>query len=104
LIKLDLEGAEYEALLGARELLAEVRPDMIVEVEPGHLARQGASAGSLFSLLKGHGYDFYRVASSSREGLSLARVGSPSSTRESPNVFATTNLERARQRGVWLAE
>ena len=45
LIKLDLEGAEHEALLGAAAILRERRPDLLLEVEPSHLTRMGSSRG-----------------------------------------------------------
>ena len=56
LVKLDLEGAELRALQGARRLLAERRPTLLIELEPDHLERQGGSADAVESLLREAGY------------------------------------------------
>jgi FkbM family methyltransferase len=61
LVKLDLEGAELRALQGARRLLSEHRPALIIELEPDHLERQGGSLGALESLLRGAGYDAFDI-------------------------------------------
>jgi FkbM family methyltransferase len=59
LVKLDVEGAELHALRGARKLLAARRTSFIVEVEPQHLERQGASVQELQELFVG--YDAYAI-------------------------------------------
>jgi FkbM family methyltransferase len=56
LVKLDTEGAELLALQGARRLLGEARPDFIVELEPEHLERQGASVEEVQTLFTEAGY------------------------------------------------
>ena len=61
LVKLDLEGAELRALQGARRLLAEQRPALIIELEPDHLQRQGGSIEALESLLGGAGYEAFEI-------------------------------------------
>jgi hypothetical protein len=61
LVKLDLEGAELRALRGARRLLAERRPALLIELEPGHLERQGGSVAELESLLEGAGYVAFEI-------------------------------------------
>jgi FkbM family methyltransferase len=59
LLKLDVEGAEVQALRGATRLLTGDRPDLILEVEPTHLARQGSTLGELEALLTDAGYAAY---------------------------------------------
>jgi FkbM family methyltransferase len=61
LVKLDLEGAELRALQGARRLLSEDRPALMIELEPEHLKRQGGSIGALESLLRAAGYEAFGI-------------------------------------------
>ncbi len=51
-LKLDLEGAEFRALIGARNTLTEFRPLLLVEVSDAALARQAGSCAALCDLLK----------------------------------------------------
>lgn len=62
LVKLDLEGAEVEALRGGASVLARQRPDLLLEVVPEQLERAGSSAGELFQLLRAAGYRISWVA------------------------------------------
>jgi FkbM family methyltransferase len=55
LVKLDLEGAEVEALRGGRTLLERGVP-FLVEVEDAHLRRQGSSADALRGLFARYQY------------------------------------------------
>jgi FkbM family methyltransferase len=50
-IKIDIEGCEMDALLGARRLLSS-RPIMFLEVHPVQLARRGYSAMAIVGLLR----------------------------------------------------
>ncbi|MGH2845282.1 MAG: FkbM family methyltransferase, partial [Thermoleophilaceae bacterium] len=56
LVKLDVEGAELRALEGSRRLLESARPAFMLEVEPEHLARQGASVAAIQELFAGFDY------------------------------------------------
>jgi FkbM family methyltransferase len=49
-VKLDIEGYEHRALLGAQKLLT-LRPTMFVEVHPIELRRNGSSARAVVELL-----------------------------------------------------
>jgi FkbM family methyltransferase len=64
LVKLDLEGAELRALQGARRLLSERRPALMIELEPDHLERQGGSIRALELLLQDAGYDAFDIVAS----------------------------------------
>lgn len=100
LIKLDLEGAEHAALLGAAEILREIRPDILLEVEPAHLRRMGSTAEDVGALLRQHGYSFYRLHSAPEGQLSLRAIEGLGGPAPSPNVFATVDPTRARARGI----
>lgn len=50
-IKLDIEGAEYRALRGARRLLEQTRPVIFFEVNQVCLARDGRTPQDLFNML-----------------------------------------------------
>jgi hypothetical protein len=56
IVKLDLEGAEFRALIGARDTLRDMRPLLLVEVSDAALARQAGSCAALCDLLKSAGY------------------------------------------------
>ena len=56
LIKLDLEGAEGLALLGARETIAKFRPVLIVEFFRDYSRRYGHSEEDVLNIVKGFGY------------------------------------------------
>lgn len=54
-IKIDVEGAELLVLRGAKLLLKQWRPTLMIAVHPTWLP-QGQSAGDLFALLRSFGY------------------------------------------------
>jgi FkbM family methyltransferase len=56
LIKMDIEGAECGALLGASRLLANDRPAVIIEVNPTSLKDCGTSSDELIGILTAAGY------------------------------------------------
>lgn len=61
ILKLDIEGAEFEALKGAKEVLTRIKPRIImIEIIDHLLKRYGSSASAVFDLLKGYGYKSYR--------------------------------------------
>jgi FkbM family methyltransferase len=98
-IKLDLEGAEHDALVGASSTLAESHPDILIEVEPTHLARMGTSAEAVEGLLRGHGYRLFRRTEGA-EALHWTEVSAFGPAGSQPNVLATVDAERLRRRGV----
>ncbi len=58
LVKLDIEGFEYKALLGMRGLLRDVN-HVIVEVDHEFLRQCGSSAAELFDLMSEYGFSSY---------------------------------------------
>jgi FkbM family methyltransferase len=59
LIKLDVEGAEELALLGAMSIVARSRPTVIFEVHAAAAKRLGLSPTGAWELLEGVGYSFF---------------------------------------------
>jgi FkbM family methyltransferase len=55
-IKLDIEGSEVDALLGAKETLARFRPILLVEAEADRLATLNRTVDDLVALLEQHDY------------------------------------------------
>jgi FkbM family methyltransferase len=55
-IKLDIEGWEVRALLGAEKTIKMLHPIIVCEVNVGALARAGTSAEELHALLTDYGY------------------------------------------------
>ena len=102
LLKLDLEGAEHAALQGATELLREVHPHIIIEIEDDHLRRMGSSAAETLALLGSHGYRFFQIHEGAAGEITLGPLNDPARSRTGPNVFATTDPGRVESRGVRL--
>jgi len=55
-IKIDVEGYEYQALLGASGILSKFRPTVLIEIAPSLLAAHGDSAAKILTLLSNLGY------------------------------------------------
>jgi FkbM family methyltransferase len=56
LIKMDVEGAEYAALEGARRLIGQHLPLLLMEMEEKNLRAAGADKAAIQRFLTGHGY------------------------------------------------
>jgi FkbM family methyltransferase len=59
IIKIDVEGHEFEVLKGARKLLLAKKPSLSIEVHPGLLEHKGTSALAIADYLEDAGYAFY---------------------------------------------
>ena len=55
-IKIDVEGAEFEVLKGATQTLADYRPVLIVELLPDQLKAMGTTIDAVTQFLASHGY------------------------------------------------
>ncbi|MEV5204517.1 FkbM family methyltransferase [Streptomyces sp. NPDC053720] len=63
IIKIDVEGAEAAAIRGLLPALSHLRDDaeLVVEVTPRLLAKQGESAADVIDILRGHGFHAYTL-------------------------------------------
>lgn len=58
-IKIDVEGAEYDVILGAHEILSTYRPIVYLSIHPKELSLMGQSVEDLIHLLAELGYHAY---------------------------------------------
>jgi FkbM family methyltransferase len=100
LLKLDLEGGEHAALRGAAATLQQARPDILIEIGDAYLRRMGSSAAEVGALLRAHGYQFFRPGDVTEGAPTVTPLSDLTIAGIRPNVFATTNPARARERGV----
>jgi FkbM family methyltransferase len=59
LIKIDVDGFEYDVFSGAKSILSRHRPTLVMELSPYILAERGRSAEELISFLLSYGYRFF---------------------------------------------
>jgi len=59
-IKIDVEGAEFEVLKGAANILDEYRPVLVIELMPNQLKSMGTSMDEVTRFLASHGYSMSR--------------------------------------------
>jgi len=68
LIKIDVEGAEINVLRGAKSVLREYHPEIIISVHPKHLEILGHSVDGLTKEIRGLGYQIYNIDGSKVNG------------------------------------
>ena len=61
LIKMDIEGAEVDVLIGAKDTIEQHQPVMMIEVNKGALKRLGRSDDELLSMIGYLGYEWSMV-------------------------------------------
>jgi FkbM family methyltransferase len=59
IVKCDVEGHDLQALMGARRILADHQPVVLVEFEPDLWARAGSDYPALYAYLDGLGYGLW---------------------------------------------
>ncbi len=74
LIKIDVEGHEPEALIGARRSIERFRPVLCVEVTPHWYGQRSIVMGAAFESLGAAGYGFFSIAPPDEPGAVLKRL------------------------------
>jgi FkbM family methyltransferase len=59
IVKIDIEGYEYEALLGARDMLTRKKPVICLELHLDLLEKRGINPKIICNDLQGYGYQFF---------------------------------------------
>jgi FkbM family methyltransferase len=86
-MKIDVEGYEFRALRGMKELLAASHPLVVTEVAPELLARSGVTFEDLYDFMTSHGYAAFDLRDCAWD---KKPTHLPRQTRESPT--RATNL------------
>lgn len=97
LIKIDCEGAETEILRGAKNILENIRPAWLIEVNDHALSRAGTTRNELFNLLRQERYRLYHV-SSAYEDIPFGIEVNDDLSSWSFNLAAIPNDESSQQR------
>lgn len=77
LVKIDVEGAEFQVLRGMSEIFQAQRPDLIVEISDSLLRRFDHSGKDVCDTLRDWGYDMYMIDSHGLDRLPGWRDGLP---------------------------
>jgi FkbM family methyltransferase len=77
LLKLDIEGAELQALRGARETVERCRPLIQVEAYDQHMARQGYGLPDLLTYFDAHRYDVQAIVGTDMAGPNRELLATP---------------------------
>jgi FkbM family methyltransferase len=64
LVKIDVEGSEFDVLEGARELIARKHPTLMIELNPWSLRAAGKQPADLLELLAAMGYQSFATSES----------------------------------------
>jgi FkbM family methyltransferase len=70
MIKVDVQGAEARVLQGSRDVLAQHRPAVFIELDPERLQKQGAMPTDVLDLLADAGYAFSYLGAAGAEACS----------------------------------
>ncbi|WP_458094221.1 FkbM family methyltransferase [Roseomonas sp. WA12] len=102
LIKIDVEGAEYNALFGCRTIIQRHRPVIISEFSPGLMAGiSGISGEGYLNWLSDLGYDLFSIEP---DGSLSAANGDPEVIMATYRRRGTDHIDivaRPRPRGFW---
>lgn len=95
LIKLDIEGAELQALKGAERILRTSQPDLLIEFQKTAAPYFEHTPYDMFSFLSAHGYNIWSLDSwlQERPPLTLAKLWDL--YEEDPNLYLLCSARRS---------
>lgn len=88
IVKIDVEGAEYEVLRGMKKILELGKVKIICEVHPSHLLSLGYSTTDILDILKQYNYSIYLI----NEDSGLTPVTTISNERIKHYLFTKENM------------
>lgn len=88
LIKIDVEGAEADVLLGMTQLLQRQDVELLIELHPWALGAFGSSPGRILEILQGNGFEVRELRGLRRDDAELAPVDA-SQIVENTMIWAT---------------
>jgi FkbM family methyltransferase len=94
-LKIDVEGFEWEVLRGAEDLIARVKPDIVCEV-----LRRAPNIAEMTAFLARHGYAWYHIS----EGQLLPRREITPDRDRRDWLFTARSASELQQRGVTIGE
>jgi len=100
MLKLDVEGAELDALRGAEPLLDAVHPVILMEFVPGHFKAFGVDPRDVLAFLTDKEYRLLRPSADPEVWRPCSFEKAMHLDAERPNLLATVSVERLRERGV----
>lgn len=74
LLKIDVEGSEFDVLEGARRVIASTRPAVMIELNPWSAAEAGKRPGDLLDFLTGLGYRSFTTSQSFPATVAVSQI------------------------------
>jgi FkbM family methyltransferase len=74
LLKIDVEGSEFDVLEGARKIIASARPAVMIELNPWSASSAGKRPGDLLDLLTALGYVSFATSQSFPATVTVAQI------------------------------
>jgi hypothetical protein len=74
LLKVDVEGSEFDVLEGARKIIAARRPAIMIEINQWSASSAGKSPGELLDLLTALGYKSFATSQSFPATLDISQI------------------------------
>ncbi|NLI01409.1 MAG: FkbM family methyltransferase [Chthonomonadales bacterium] len=100
LVKLDIEGAELDALRGGEPILDAAHPPILMEFVPGHFDGFGIKPHDVLAFLTDKAYRLLRPSDDPEVWISCSPEQAMHLDPERPNLLATVSLEAVSRRGV----